>query len=144
MAKAGHPTGLAWPAAVAWAHALLFLAFAVASYVAPESVFGDAVWQPLARLAVGLLAAVLVALAVVLIGAVRSASPRALRRALVAVLVVDVQVPVLLSLHPAGLEFIERELGIPWFLLPFAFVGLVAVTIAGLPAAGEGPAGDAG
>ena len=142
MTTNGHPSRPAWPAAVAWAHALLFLAFAIACYLVPQSVFGDAAWQPLARLAVGLLAAALVALAALLIGAVRSASPRALRWALLAVLVVDVQVPLLLSLHPAGLEYIDRDLGIPWPLVPLAFVGLVAVTVASLPP-GEAAAGDA-
>ena len=140
----GHPSRPAWPAAVAWAHALLFLAFAIACYLVPQSVFGDAAWLPLARLAVGLLAAALVALAALLIGAVRSASTRALRWALLAVLVVDVQVPVLLSLHPAAFDYLERDLGIPWPLVPLAFVGLVAVTVASLPPPGEAAAGDAG
>jgi hypothetical protein len=144
MTTNGHPGRPPWPAAAAWAHAVLFLVFAIACYLAPQSVFGDAAWQPLPRLAVGLLAAALLALAVVLIGALRSASPRALRRALLAVLVVDVQVPVLLSLHPAGLEYIERDVGIPWPVAPLLFVALVAVTIAGLPAAGEEAAADAG
>jgi hypothetical protein len=141
MTTTGHQSQQAWPATVAWAHALLFLAFAIACYLAPQSVFGDAAWQPLARLAVGLLAAALLALAVVLIGALRSASPRALRLALYAVLVVDVQVPVLLSLRPAVFEYLERDLGIPWLLVPLAFVGLVGVTVAGLPSPSDGDAG---
>jgi len=125
------PRTPAWPRALAWAHAILFLAFAAACYVAPERVFGDAAWQPLARLAVGLVAATLVALGVVLIGAMRSGAPGMLRLALVATLVVDLQVPVLLSLHPAVFDYLEREIGLPWPLLPLAFVGLVAVTVVG-------------
>jgi hypothetical protein len=77
----------------------------------------------------------------VLIGALRSASSRALRLALYAVLVVDVQVPVLLSLRPAVFEYLERDLGIPWLLVPLAFVGLVGVTVAGLPSPSDGDAG---
>ena len=124
--------GPTWPKTLAWAHAILFLAFAGACYLAPQVTFGDAAWQPLARLAVGLLAATLVSLAVVLIGAVRSGPPRTLRLALFAALAVDVQVPVLLSLHPAVFDYLEREIGLPWFLVSLTLFGLVAVTVVSL------------
>ena len=126
-----HPTP-AWGTTLAWAHALLFLALAAACYLAPQAVFGDAAWQPLARLAMGLLAATLAALGVVLIGAVRSGLPRTLRLALLAALVVDVQAPVLLSLHPAALEYLERDVGVPWFSASLACIVLVAVTVMGV------------
>src|SRR6478609_1902407 len=44
-------------ASLAWLHAGLFSAIALACYVSPETVFGDSAWLPLARLAVLLLAA---------------------------------------------------------------------------------------
>ena len=124
--------GPTWPKALAWAHAILFMAFAGECYLAPQAVFGDAAWQPLARLAVGLLAATLAALAVVLVGAARSGPPRTLRLALFAALVVDVQVPVLLSLHPAALEYLERDIGAPWFSASLACILLVALTVLGV------------
>ena len=124
-----------WETTLAWAHALLFLALAASCYLVPQAVFGDAAWQPLARLAVGLLAATLVALGVVLIGAVRSGDPRTLRLALLAALVVDVQVPVLLSLHPASLEYLERDIGVPWFSASLACIVLAALTVVGLSSA---------
>ena len=121
-----------WGPTLAWVHALLFLAAAASCYLAPQAVFGDAAWQPLARLAVGLLAATLVALAVVLIGAARSGASRTVRLALLAALLVDVQVPVLLSLHPASLEYLERDVGVPWFSASLACIVLVAVTVMGV------------
>jgi hypothetical protein len=134
----------AWGTTLAWAHALLFLALAAACYLAPQAVFGDAAWQPLARLAVGLLAATLVALAVVLIGAARSGLPGTLRLALLAALVVDVQVPVLLSLHPAALEYLERDIGVPWYSASLACIALVAVTVLGVSSLRAQPRVDAG
>ena len=121
-----------WAAALAWLHAAIFLAVAALCYLAPEALFGDAAWLQMTRLAVGLLAAALVSLSVVLIGTVRSGSHLPLRLALWATLVFDVQAPILLSLHPVVFEYVERDLGIPWFLPSLALVALVSVTVLGL------------
>jgi hypothetical protein len=122
-----------------WLHALLYVTIAAACYVAPEVPFGDAAWLPLARLAVLMLAAVLVALAVVLIGATLSANTRQVRTALFAALVIDVQVPVLLLAHPASVEYWHRDLGIRWLMIPNVFLILIGVCAYTVLALGRRP-----
>ena len=111
-----------WAPTLAWIHAAVFLAVAAGCYLAPQALFGDAAWLQMPRLAVGLVAAALVALAVVLLGAVRSRDPRTLRLALLGALVLDAQVPVLLSLHPVVFEFLGRDVGLPWFAVSLAVI----------------------
>jgi hypothetical protein len=74
-------------------HGFMFGAIALVCYAAPEIVFGNAAWLQLPRLAVLLLAAALVALTSVLIGAARSGTSQQVRLALLAALVLDLQVP---------------------------------------------------
>jgi hypothetical protein len=108
-----------WGTTLAWAHALLHGAQRFLLPSRPGGV-GDAAWQPRAA-----------AVArrdprrtrVVLVGAVRSAptrpaAPRGPGQ--------DVQ-PVLPSLHPASLEHLERDIGVPWFR--FALHVLVVPTV---------------
>jgi hypothetical protein len=110
-------------------HAYLFGAIAVACYAAPEVVFGNAAWLQLPRLAVLLLAAALVALTIVLIGAVRSGTPQQVWLALLAALVLDLQVPIMILSQPASVEHFEADLGIPWFIVPLVFLALIGVTV---------------
>jgi hypothetical protein len=114
---------------LAWAHAVLFSALALACYVSPETVFGDGAYLPLPRLAVLAFAAVLVALVLVLIGSARSGTVRELKVALLAALVLDAQVPILMFSQTASLEHLEANLGIPWFVVPLLFVVLVGTTV---------------
>lgn len=110
-----------------WLHAGIFAAIAAACYVAPETAFGEAAWLPLARLAVLLLGAALLAVVVLLAGAALGGNPRQIRQALLAALIIDVQVPVLLLAQPASVEYWHRDLGIQWFAIPSAFLLLVGV-----------------
>jgi hypothetical protein len=121
----------AGPAAtyVAWGHAALFGAMALACYVSPETVFGTSAWLPLPRLAVLLFAAALIACAIVLAGSARAGSSRQIRLALLAAVVLDAQVPVLAFSQPASLEHLEHDLGIPWFIVPALFAVIVAFTV---------------
>jgi hypothetical protein len=114
---------------LAWAHAALFGAMAIACYLSPETVFGDGAWLPLPRLAVLAFAATLVAVVIVLVGSARSGSPSALKLALLAALALDVQLPIAIFSQTASLEYFEAELGIPWFVVPLVFVVLVGVTV---------------
>jgi hypothetical protein len=114
---------------LAWAHAVVFGAIAVSCYLSPETVFGDGAWLPLPRLAVLAFAAALVAVVIVLVGSARSGSQRALELALLAVLALDVQLPIAIFSQTAALEHLEFDLGIPWFLVPLVFVVLVGVTV---------------
>jgi hypothetical protein len=118
-----------WPTNLAWAHAGLFGAIALGCYLSPETMFGDSVWLPLPRLAVLLFGAALTATVIVLIGSARSGSARQTRLALLAALVLDAQVPILAFSQPASLEYLETGLGIPWFVVPLAFVLIVGATV---------------
>jgi hypothetical protein len=114
---------------LAWAHAVVFSVIALACYVSPETVFGEAAWLPLARLAVLLFAAALVSAAIVLIGSAWSGTLRQISLALLAGLVLDVQIPILLFSQPASMEYLHSELGIPWFVVPSSFFVIVGVTV---------------
>lgn len=116
-------------ARVAWAHAVLFGALALGCYVSPETVFGDGAYLPLPRLAVLAFAAVLAALTLVLIAGARSGTARELKVALLAALVLDAQAPILMFSQTASLEFLEADLGIPWFVVPLLFVVLAGATV---------------
>ena len=120
---------------LAWGHAGLFGAIALACYLSPETVFGSAAWLPLARLAVLLFAAALMASAIALVGSARSGSLKQIRLALIAAITIDAQVPILAFSQPASLEYLEHDLGIPWFIVPLLFVLIVGVTVALLPRA---------
>lgn len=109
-------------------HAFLFGAIAVACYAAPEVVFGDAAWLQLPRLAVLLLAAALIAFTIVLIGSARSGNSRQIWLALLAALVLDLQVPIMILSQPASVEHFEADLGIPWFIVPLVFLVMIGVT----------------
>jgi hypothetical protein len=115
-------------ASFAWAHAVLFGAMALACYVSPETAFGDGAYLPLPRLAVLAFAAVLAALVVVLIGSARAGTVREIKVALLAALVLDAQLPILMFSQTASLEYLEADLGIPWFVVPLTFVALVGAT----------------
>jgi len=114
---------------LAWVHAVLFGVIAIFCYLSPETVFGDSAWLPLPRLAVLAFAAALVALVVVLVGSARSGSPGALKLALLAALALDLQLPIASSFQTASLEYLDVDLGIPWFGLPLVFVVLVGLTV---------------
>jgi hypothetical protein len=114
--------------AVVWLHAALFAAMAAACYVTPETVFGDAAWLPLARLAVLLFAAALATAAILFVSAAYSASPRQVGAALLAALLFDVQAPVLLFSLPASLEYFDRELGVIWWAVPQGFLLLIGAS----------------
>ena len=113
---------------LAWLHAALFGAIALSCYVSPETVFGASAWLQLPRVAVQLFAAALVACSIVLIGSARSGSPPQIRLALLAAIVIDVQVPILAFSQPATLEHFEQGLGMPWFAVPLLFIVLAGVT----------------
>lgn len=112
-----------------WVHAGLFAVIAVASYVSPQTVFGESAWLPLSRLAVLLFAAVLLTMAVIMGGNALLDSPRQVRLAVFAALAIDVQVPILMFSQPASLEYLESGLGIPWFLVPLTFLVMVGLTV---------------
>jgi hypothetical protein len=114
---------------LAWAHAVLFGAMALSCYLSPETVFGDGAWLPLPRLAVLAFAAALVAVVIVLIGSARLGSPSALKLALLAALALDVQLPIAIFSQTAALEYLEFDLGIPWFVVPLVFVVLAGATV---------------
>jgi hypothetical protein len=116
-------------AGLAWIHAGLFGGIGLACYLSPETLFGDAAWLPLPRLAVLLFAAALVSAAVVLVGSAWSGSGRQTRLALLAALALDVQVPVLMFSQPASLEHLQSGLGFPWFLVPLTFLVMVGLTV---------------
>ena len=132
-----------WATSLAWLHAGLFSAIALACYVSPETVFGDSAWLPLARLAVLLFAAALTASAIVLAGSAWSGSARQLRLALLSALVLDVQAPILMLSQPASLEYLEADLGVSWFAVPLLFVVIVGLTVAQLPRAAARTGGTA-
>jgi hypothetical protein len=115
-------------ARLAWVHAVVFGALALACYASPQTVFGDGAYLPLPRLAVLAFAAVLAALVLVLIGSARAGTARELNVALLAALVLDAQVPILMFSQTAYLEHLEANLGIPWFVVPLLFVVLVGTT----------------
>ncbi len=117
-----------WATNLSWGHAGLFAAIALACYLSPETVFGSSAWLPMPRLAVLLFAAALTASAVVLIGSARSGSARQTRLALLAALALDAQVPVLALSQPASVEYFESGLGIPWFVVPLAFIVIAGLT----------------
>jgi len=79
---------------LAWGHAVLFGAIALACYFSPETVFGSSAWLPLARLAIFLFAAALMASAITLVGSARSGSLKQIRLALLAAMTIDAQVPI--------------------------------------------------
>jgi hypothetical protein len=116
-------------ARLAWAHALVFGALALVCYVSPETAFGDGAYLPLPRLSVLAFAAVLAALVLVLIASARSGTGRELKVALLAALVLDAQAPILMFSQTASLEYLEDNLGIPWFVVPLLFVVLAGATM---------------
>jgi hypothetical protein len=118
-----------WAITLVWLHAVLLAAIAVGCYVAPETVFGDAAWLPLARLGVLLFAAALSMSAIMLANAAASADLRHVGAALMAALVFDVQAPFLLFSLPAWLEYLDRELGVRWWVVPQAFLILIGVSV---------------
>ena len=117
-----------WATTLTWVHAGLFGAIALACYSSPETVFGTSAWMQMPRVAVQLFAAALAACTIVLIGSARAGSRPQVRLALLAAVVIDVQVPILAFSHPAALEHFEHGLGIPWFLVPVLFVVIVGLT----------------
>jgi hypothetical protein len=112
-----------------WVHVLVFGSIALACYIAPETPFGESAWLPLARLAVYLFAASLAALIVFLVGGALSGSRRQAALALLAALVLDVQIPILAFSQPASLEYLHARVGIPWFVVPVVFLTLVGMTV---------------
>jgi hypothetical protein len=112
-----------------WGHGVLYASAAVVCYLAPRAVFGDTAWLPLAGLAVGLFAAALLALAVLMMGCARIGTIRHIRLALLAALILDIQVPILMGLFPASLEHFQVSLGMPWFLVPVAFIVIAGATV---------------
>jgi hypothetical protein len=124
--------GNRWATRLARIHAGVLGSISLACYLSPETVFGDAAWLPLPRLAALLLAAALLSLALVLVGSARSGTARQLRVALGAALAFDAQLPYLAFTQPAVLEHLESSLGIPWFVVPSTFIFLTGLTVHGL------------
>ena len=118
-----------WARNLAWGHAGLFGAIALACYASPETMFGTSAYLPLPRLAVLLFAAALMATAILLIGSAKSGSAPQIRLALLAAVVLDAQVPILAFSQPASLEHLEQGLGIPWFIVPTLFLVIVSFTV---------------
>jgi hypothetical protein len=118
-----------WATALVWLHVALFGAIAIACYRSPETVFGETAWLPLARLAVFLFAAALLAFAVVAIGATRSGTPQLVGAALLAALIFDAQVPILMFSQPASFDHVERAFGLTWYLIPQVFLIFAVVTV---------------
>ena len=118
-----------WARNLAWGHAGLFGAIALACYASPETMFGTSAYLPLPRLAVLLFAAALMATAILLIGSAKSGSAPQVRLALLAAVVVDAQVPILTFSQPASLDHLEQILGIPWFIVPTLFLLIVSFTV---------------
>jgi hypothetical protein len=124
-----------WIGAIVWVHAGCFALLGIGCHVAPQAIFGQSAWIPMARLTAALLAAALLAIAVFLVMAVRAAGRSTLRLALLTALAFDVQVPIVLSLHPAVFEFLHVDRGIPAMLVPLAVVfGLAVPAILALSA----------
>jgi hypothetical protein len=118
-----------WARNLAWGHAGLFGAIALACYASPETMFGTSAYLPLPRLAVLLFAAALTATAILLIGSAKSGSEPQIRLALLAAVVLDAQVPILAFSQPASLEHLEQGLGTPWFVVPTLFLVIVSLTV---------------
>ncbi len=118
-----------WARNLAWGHAGLFGAIALACYASPETMFGTSAYLPLARLAVLLFAAALTATTILLIGIAKSGSAPQIRLALLSAVVLDAQVPILAFSQPASLEHLEQGLGIPWFIVPTMFLVIVSLTV---------------
>ena len=114
---------------LAWAHGLLFGVIALTCYISPETAFGDPAWIPLARLAVLLFAAALMATAIVLIGSARSGRLPQIKLALVAAVFIDAQIPILIFSQPGSLDYVDADLGIPWFVIPLSFIVIVGITV---------------
>ena len=129
--NADHNRASRWATKLAWVHAILFGAIALACYLSPETAFGETAWLPLARLAALLFAAALTALAVVLVGSARAGNLEHVKLALLAALVLDVQIPILVFALPASVEYLHSRVGIPWFVVPLTFLILVGVTVHG-------------
>jgi hypothetical protein len=106
----------AWPRAVAWWHAAVFLTATIGFYFAPVTFFGDAAYLQLGRLAASAVAAVLLALSVLLVMALLSGSKSKLRLALFTAFILDVQIPFLLATHMASIEILEARAGVPALL----------------------------
>lgn len=117
-----------WATKLAWVHAIVFGAIALACYLSPETAFGETAWLPLARMAVLLFAAALTALAIVLVGSARAGDLRHVKLALLAALVLDVQIPILVASLPASVEYLHSHVGIPWFVVPLTFLIMIGVT----------------
>jgi hypothetical protein len=123
-----------WISALVWAHAGCFAALGAGCYVAPQAIFGNSAWIPMASFGVGLLAAALLAIALFLVLTLRSANAQTVRAALFAAAAFDIQVPILLSLHPASYDFLAADLGIPWMLVPLVVIfGMSVPVIIALP-----------
>jgi hypothetical protein len=118
-----------WARNLAWGHAGLFGAIALACYASPETMFGTSAYLPLPRLAVLLFAAALMTTAILLIGSAKSGSAPQIRLALLAAVILDAQVPILAFSQPASLEHLEQGLGIPWFIVPTLFLVIVSFTV---------------
>jgi hypothetical protein len=121
-----------WPTTIVWVHAVVFASVALPVAVSPEIPFGDAAWLPLARLASKSFAASLFALVIMLVSAAVSRTARQVGAALAAVCVLDAQAPYLLFSLPASLEYLDRALGIRWWVMPQTFLILFAVTTCAL------------
>jgi hypothetical protein len=118
-----------WATALVWLHVALFTAIAIACYWSPETVFGQTAWLPLARMAMFLLAAVLLAFAIVAAAAASSGAPRIVGAVLLAALIVDAQVPIAMFSQPASFDHVERAFGMRWLLIPNISLLLVMVTV---------------
>jgi len=116
-----------WTSVVLAFHVVLALASSAALWFAPELLLGDTALLPLARFAAALLAAALLAFALVGLGALRSRDRRSTRAALTGALLLDAMLPVVMGFHPAFLDFLEVERGVPWLALPLALIFAAAV-----------------
>jgi hypothetical protein len=116
-------------------HAMACMAAAAGCYLAPQALFGPASVLPLPAFAIALLGASFLAIAVLLMLSIVGGDRRQLRKALVGLLLLDVQVPVAFNLNPASLEYLEKSTGIGWFWPSILFplcAGVITLLIARL------------
>lgn len=124
------PSLPSWIPAFMRVHAVLMLLFAGGLYVVPSKVFGESARAPADRFAHSLLAATMVALAVAIIGAADGKRREFLQVGLFGALVLDVQIPFLMTVHPDSLGMFSDAFGAAWLLIPLGVIaGLLIPTV---------------
>jgi len=118
-----------WISGILAGHGLVAFAMALVCYLSPEGLFGDTAWLPFGRFAAALLGAALITLGCLWWGAARAGEGSIAKLALFGALVFDVQLPILMGLHPAFLEHLDKQTSIAWFLVPLGIIFLGSVPV---------------